>query len=43
MARKKHRKGKYVSHKTITAIKRLLDGYRLPHGYELKKRKRKRR
>jgi len=43
--RKKHKRkhGKYVSHKTITHIKKLLDGYRLPHGYELKKRKRKRR
>jgi len=44
MARKRHKvRGKYVSPKAISHIKRLLDGYRLPYGYELKKRKRHRR
>ncbi|MGQ9847586.1 MAG: hypothetical protein ACUVQP_08835 [Bacteroidales bacterium] len=35
------KKGKHLSADSITQIKRLLDGYRLSHGYTLVKRKKK--
>lgn len=40
MPKRKKKKAKYISYGSIETIKKLLDGYRLPHGYELKKRKR---
>jgi|GEM_PF-6690768 len=42
MPKRKAHKGKYVSATQIRAIKQLLDGHRLQHGYKIVKRKRKR-
>ena len=39
----KRKRGKTLSAEEIKVIKKMLDGYRLVHGYELTKRKRKRK
>lgn len=43
MVRKKHKGRKPTSSERIRLIKRVLNGYRLPHGYEIKRRRRKKR
>lgn len=41
MARKKGKRP--TASQRIALIKRVLNGYRLPHGYEIKKRRRRRK